>query len=801
MKAIIMAGGEGRRLRPLTCTMPKPMARVMNKPVMEHIINLLKKHNITEIGVTLMYMPEVIKEYFGNGSDFGVSITYFTEETPLGTAGSVKNAGDFIDGDFLVISGDALCDINLTELIDFHYQKKADATLCLTPMEIPIEYGVVVTNNDGRVVRFLEKPAWSQVFSDTVNTGIYVLSPDVLNFADCLPADFSKDIFPGMLSENRPIYGYVTDGYWCDIGDINAYRHCHFDIMDKKLDGVGFTQVGDNVTIEDGAVINQPVFIGSGSRIKSGAVIDAYTVIGENVTVCRDTSIKRSVIYDGCMIGKGVQIRGAVLCENCTVREGSSIFEQAVVGAGCTLGEQVVIKPSVKIWPDKQVEAGSVQKDNMVWGSSRCRGLFGERGLCGEVNVDITPELAGKLGAAIGSVNNREKTGISCDGTAAAEMLKNSVKSGLLSAGAQVYDFGNQPLPVTRAGICMYRLRNGVHISSDGDGKCYVDVLDEYGANLSASSVKKIENAVSCEQFKRAEPGAIGEVTSLCEYKLYYLRELINPVAKAQTKTRVLFACPSEQGGKLIVNIADELGWDVRVIKDEISAKDSVALKHFSETLTEEECVMGVVMDRVCEQIILFDERGRYIDRDKYKALAALIVMKKHENTAIAVTVSAPSVIDEMARHYGAHIIRTKESPLELMGALCTDEAKEELHEQFVLHFDAVGAVVKIIDFMQTQNITLAALVDEIPQFYTVRREAECRFGDKGRVIRRIISETDDSKVKTLDGVDIAEKKGRVVIIPDRIKPVCTLVCEAASEEYAEELADIYIEKIRLQKE
>jgi len=419
--------------------------------------------------------------------------------------------------------------------------------------------------------------------------------------------------------------------------------------------------------------------------------------------------------------------------------------------------------------------------------------------MCGEVNADITPELAGKLGAAIGSMGNKEKTGLSCDGSAASEMLKNSVKSGLLSAGAQVYDFGDQPLPVTRAGICMYRLKNGIHISSDGEGKCCVDILDCHGANLLPADIKKIENAVSCEQLKRAEPGAIGEVTSLCEYKLYYLRELINPVKKAETKVRILFACPSEQGGRLIVNIADELGWDVRIIKDEICADDTPVLKHFSEMVTAEECTMGVIMDRVCEQMLLFDERGRMIDRDKYKALAALIIMKKFDNTAIAVTVSAPSVIEDMAKHYGAHIMRTKESPLELMGALCTDEAKEELHEQFVLHFDAVGAVVKIIDFMQKNSTGLAALVDEIPRFYTVRRSAECRFGDKGRVIRRIISETDDSKVKTLDGVDITEEKGRVVIIPDRVKPVCTLMCEAASEEYAEELAQIYMDKIKLQ--
>ena len=234
MKAIIMAGGEGSRLRPLTCTMPKPMAPVMNLPVMEHIIDLLKKHSITDIGVTLMYMPECITNYFGDGSAFGVKLTYFTEDTPMGTAGSVKAAEEFLSDDFIVISGDALCDIDLSRAIAFHYEKGAEATLVLSPKDIPLEYGVVVTDDNGKIERFLEKPVWSQVFSDTVNTGIYVLNKKVLGYIEKSPCDFSKDVFTKMLEDKKALYGFVTDGYWCDIGGLDAYRHCHYDILIKK---------------------------------------------------------------------------------------------------------------------------------------------------------------------------------------------------------------------------------------------------------------------------------------------------------------------------------------------------------------------------------------------------------------------------------------------------------------------------------------------------------------------------------------------------------------------------------------
>lgn len=196
MKSVIMAGGEGTRLRPLTCNIPKPMVPVVNKPVMEHIIELLRKYNLTDIAVTLQYLPNIIKNYFSDGREFDVNLRYYVEDKPMGTAGSVKNAEDFLDDTFVVISGDALTDIDLKKAIDFHFSKKSMATLVLKKVEIPLEYGVVVTDEDGRITRFLEKPSWGEVFSDTVNTGIYILSPEVLKYYNKNEIfDFSKDLF------------------------------------------------------------------------------------------------------------------------------------------------------------------------------------------------------------------------------------------------------------------------------------------------------------------------------------------------------------------------------------------------------------------------------------------------------------------------------------------------------------------------------------------------------------------------------------------------------------------------------
>src|ERR671910_2839578 len=244
MKAIIMAGGQGTRLRPLTSNQPKPMIRIANLPCMEHIVNLLARHDFTDIGVTLQFMPEEIQDYFGDGSDWGVNMRYSIEDAPAGTAGSVKMAEQQLglEGEqLLIISGDALTDADLSRLVEFHEEKGSAATMVLKSVANPLDFGIVITEEDGRISRFLEKPAWGQVFSDTVNTGIYVFEPSVM---DEIPDpedgeyDFSKELFPALLEEGRPLYGYDTDVYWEDIGTLEQFAGAQRDVLDGKVNGV-----------------------------------------------------------------------------------------------------------------------------------------------------------------------------------------------------------------------------------------------------------------------------------------------------------------------------------------------------------------------------------------------------------------------------------------------------------------------------------------------------------------------------------------------------------------------------------
>src|SRR5919206_167691 len=244
MKAIIMAGGQGTRLRPLTSNQPKPMIRIANLPCMEHIVNLLSRHGFTDVGVTLQFMPDEIRDYFGDGADWGVNMRYSIEDAPPGTAGSVKMAEEQLGlhGErLLIISGDALTDADLTQVVRFHEEKDTEVTMVLKSVENPLDFGIVITEEDGRISRFLEKPAWGQVFSDTVNTGIYLLEPSAtaeIPDPEEGEYDFSKELFPKLLDAGRPLYGYITEDYWEDIGTLEQFASAQRDVLDGRAQGI-----------------------------------------------------------------------------------------------------------------------------------------------------------------------------------------------------------------------------------------------------------------------------------------------------------------------------------------------------------------------------------------------------------------------------------------------------------------------------------------------------------------------------------------------------------------------------------
>ena len=360
-----MAGGKGTRLRPLTSNQPKPMISIANKPCMEHIVNLLARYGFEDIVVTLEFMPEAIRGYFGGGAEWSVKIEYSVEEEPLGTAGSVKFVEDRLAERFVVVSGDALTDVDLTRALAFHEEREAEVTLVLKEVEDPSEFGIVVVEDDGRVTGFQEKPDEDEVFSYTANTGIYILEPAVL---EDIPMgqeyDFSKELFPKLLDEERPVYGYVMEGYWEDIGNIEQYMSAQRDVLDGKVQGVRppGAELREGVYVERGMEVNEdvlegPVVLGASVEIASDARIGPYSILAPNVSVGAGASIVRSIVAERSSVGDGAELDGALIGRACNIKAQARVLEGSALGDEVDVGEGATISPGVSVYPNESIES------------------------------------------------------------------------------------------------------------------------------------------------------------------------------------------------------------------------------------------------------------------------------------------------------------------------------------------------------------------------------------------------------------------------------------------------------------
>jgi NDP-sugar pyrophosphorylase family protein len=340
MKAMILAAGVGSRLDPLTRNLPKPLVPIVNRPVMEHIIRLLRKHGFTDIMVNLHYLGEQIESYFGDGRQFGVQIHYSHEDQLWGDAGSVKRVEEFFrDETFLVIGGDDLADIDLTRLVKAHQDRGALATIALSLVDDPSEYGIVLMNEESRITRFVEKPKGEVIFSNTANTGVYVFEPEIF---DLIPRNtfylFGKTLFPQMLEQKRPLYGHLTAAYWKDVGTLSVYQQTHYDALAGRVDIEfpmpkvrKFVWIGQNCEIDPSAEIGYPVAIGDNCLIEAGARVLENTVLGNNCAVERGAVVKESILWEGARAMRDTWLERCVVGKGCHVKTNAAIFDGVIV--------------------------------------------------------------------------------------------------------------------------------------------------------------------------------------------------------------------------------------------------------------------------------------------------------------------------------------------------------------------------------------------------------------------------------------------------------------------------------------
>lgn len=368
MKAVILVGGRGTRLRPLTVTTPKPMVPLANKPFVSFVLEHLRDHGIREVVFSMGYLPDRIESYFGDGKDFGLKITYITEDRPLGTAGAVKNVEEYVqDGDFLVLNGDILTDLDLRDLIDYHNQNKAVGTIALTPVEDPTAYGLVRTGEDGSVLGFLEKPSWDQIDTNLINAGTYVLGSDVF---DLIPPgveySFERGVFPKLVGNG--LYGYRSDAYWMDIGTPEKYLQAHYDILEKNVETSvsgcldhDFVCMQGEVQLEEGAKIVPPVIIGEGCVIKAGARVGRMAIVGAGCIIESGSIIEESILQEGCTLEENVVVRHSIIARGASVGKGTIVAGGAIIGEGARVEGDNILKNHVRIYPGTKIRAGSIK--------------------------------------------------------------------------------------------------------------------------------------------------------------------------------------------------------------------------------------------------------------------------------------------------------------------------------------------------------------------------------------------------------------------------------------------------------
>jgi len=360
MKAVILVGGEATRLLPLTCNIPKAMVPVLNTPFLEHVISYLGQHQVESIILTQGYLAQAIESYFGDGSQFGVKLSYIIEDTPLGTAGAVKNAEKYLDETFLVLNGDVFSDLDITAMIGFHRERRAKATIALTPVEDPTSYGLIETDAEGRVTRFLEKPSWSQVTTDMINAGTYVLEPEVLaNIPPQVNFSFEHELFPLLLDRGELIYAYPSSAYWMDIGTPEKYLGLNRDLLNGMSTQHNFPMdreilTGDQSYIHPTAKIRGPILIGSNCTIKQGVKLTGPLVIGHGSTILEDSVIEKSIVWENVQLGQRVNLRNSIVANNCCLND-DSIIDDSVLGDNVTVVSRCRVEPGSRIWPGTAV--------------------------------------------------------------------------------------------------------------------------------------------------------------------------------------------------------------------------------------------------------------------------------------------------------------------------------------------------------------------------------------------------------------------------------------------------------------
>jgi len=828
MKAVVMAGGFGTRIQPLTNSRPKPMLPVVNRPMMENTMITLRDLGITDFIVLLYFKPEVIQDYFGDGSAFGMNISYVIPDDDYGTAGAVKLAQEHIgDDNFIIISGDLVTDFDFQKIFDYHKQKKSKLTITLTSVENPLEFGVVIANEEGKIEKFLEKPSWGEVFSDTINTGIYVIEPDILDY---IPKrenfDFAKDLFPALMEKGVELIAGNAEGYWRDVGNPDSYREVHEDIMSGRVDfkipgnmtkypdGTLYSDesctLDEDVEIIGKVVLGKNVYIGKKTKLKN-------VVIGDHVTIRKDCKISNSVIWEDVNIGKGTKIDNAVICNNNSIGKNCKMTAGIILAEGCEIGELVTVEKDVTIWPDKNIDAASIVSSNLILGSKYKNSIFENGMVSGKSNVELSCEMSSKLAEAFGAqLPVGSAVLIARDHHKSSRMLKRAFVGGMLAAGVNVIDLKSIPSSVMRHELSKNpEYVGGIYFrqAREDTTSTVITFYNDEALKINSDLAKKIEKAFFKETFRRVDFSQIGRVSE--SYRIQECTDYEKSMGTSFQKR--LFSCVNCRvavdimhgtAGEVFPSVLNDLNIENVILNNFYDAhrlanfkslvKDSVDdMEKIVKSLGLDAGFLlypfGQRLDIVCNEGTLLSMQ------DSLLVVLALMNIEagKEGRKRIFLPTWAPDMVtfDNLDIEYGKYA-DFKAEQLNQYDLIATTDGNFAFTE-FSLYRDSMYAAIKILEMLVKYEVKLSDLVAKTENFYHTQTKIECSQALKGKMMRKFLEDSRDKRSSSSDGVKIwLNETDWILMIPDQYSDHLNLYIQAENETAGKAIYAQYEKKI-----
>jgi mannose-1-phosphate guanylyltransferase/phosphomannomutase len=630
-------------------------------------------------------------------------------------------------------------------------------------------------------------------------------------------------VFPRLLADERPLYGAVLDGYWEDVGTLDAYIRAHKDVLDGRVAiDIGGFEISDGVFVGEGAEIHPdaridgPAIVGEYCRIEGNARLAEYSVLGVNVRVRAGADLQRTVVHDNTYIGENVRLRGTTVGRACDLRNGVRSEEGVVLGDECFVGEQAVLGTGVKVYPFKTVETGAIINSSIVWESRGSRSLFGRLGVAGLANVDVTPELATRVAMAFGTTLKKDATVVtSRDSSRSARMLKRAMMAGLNAAGVNVRDLEVASVPVTRFTVARPDADAGITIRllEDDPQSVVIRFFDTKGADITEDAQRKIERLFTREDFRRVFPGEIGDI----EFPPRHLEHYSVALEAAVDVDRI-----NAHGFKVVVdysygaasfvmpNVLSKLGADVLAVNPFASTAGVMTWDRDEHATSVARLVrasgaaLGAVIHPDGEHLTLVDDSGHVLT-DGEALLAFVYLVTSHlAEGAVALPLSATAHADDIARANGVEVRRTKLSNAALMHAATSREVHFAADSDggfivadFLPAFDAAAAMVKMLELLALEDATLSKVVGSLPAVHIERETVVTPWEQKGAVMRTLVELSKDRDVDLVDGVKVHHDGGWALALPDPEEPVTHVWAEADSTAAARRLAQEYARRIR----